>query len=359
MFRALTTRVCGVRCVFRVSRVSQALLPSVIVKLQQISQVQWVRRYASKDIRFGAEACALMLQVVEQLADAVQQSYGSPKVTKDGVTVAKSIEFKDKLKNLGASLVKQVVNATNDVAGDGCKSVAGGMNAMDLQRGINLAVDSVFNQLKSRPRMISSFEEIAQVGTISTNGDHEIGDLIAQGMEKVGKDGVITVSVRGKTLFNELEVVEGMKLDRGYISPYFVTNAKTQKVELENAVILVHEKRFLSITSILPVLELVDQRPLLIVAEDVESKALAKLIVNKLHGGVKVCTIKAPGFGENRKANLQDLAVVTGGQLISGDLGLKLENMQADMLGSAKRVTVSKDDTIILDGGDDKKGIEE
>ncbi|KAH8975423.1 hypothetical protein BDL97_01G157000 [Sphagnum fallax] len=347
MFRALTTRVCGVR-----------------YELQQISQVQWVRRYASKDIRFGAEACALMLQGVEQLADAVQQSYGSPKVTKDGVTVAKSIEFKDKLKNLGASLVKQVVNATNDVAGDaifseGCKSVAAGMNAMDLQRGINLAVDSVVSQLKSRPRMISSFEEIAQVGTISTNGDHEIGDLIAQGMEKVGKDGVITVSVRGKTLFNELEVVEGMKLDRGYISPYFVTNAKTQKVELENAVILVHEKKILSITSILPVLELVDQRPLLIVAEDVESKALAKLIVNKLHGGVKVCAFKAPGFGENRKANLQDLAVVTGGQLISGDLGLKLENVQADMLGSAKRVTVSKDDTIILDGGGDKKGIEE
>ncbi|CAK9192903.1 unnamed protein product [Sphagnum troendelagicum] len=352
MFRALTTWVCGVRCVFRVSRVCQALLPSVIVKLQQISQVQWVRRYASKDIRFGAEACALMLQGVEQLADAVQQSYGSPKVTKDGVTVAKSIEFKDKLKNLGASLVKQVVNATNDVAGDGCKSVAAGMNAMDLRRGINLAVDSVVNQLKGRPRMISSFEEIAQV-TISTNGDHEIGDLIAQGMEKVGKDGVITVSVRGKTLFNELEVVEGMKLDRGYISPYFVTNIKTQKVELENAVILVHEKKILSITSILPVLELVDQRPLLIVAEDVESKALAKLIVNKLHGGVKVCAFKAPGFGENRKANLQDLAVVTG------DLGLKPENMQADMLGSAKRVTVSKDDTIILDGGDDKKCIEE
>ncbi|CAK9256037.1 unnamed protein product [Sphagnum jensenii] len=339
MFRALTTWVCGVRYeVFGL----------------QISQVQWVRRYASKDIRFGAEACALMLQGVEQLADAVQQSYGSPKVTKDGVTVAKSIEFKDKLKNLGASLVKQVVNATNDVAGDGCKSVAAGMNAMDLRRGINLAVDSVVNQLKGRPRMISSFEEIAQV-TISTNGDHEIGDLIAQGMEKVGKDGVITVSVRGKTLFNELEVVEGMKLDRGYISPYFVTNIKTQKVELENAVILVHEKKILSITSILPVLELVvwDQRPLLIVAEDVESKALAKLIVNKLHGGVKVCAFKAPSFGENRKANLQDLAVVTG------DLGLKPENMQADMLGSAKRVTVSKDDTIILDGGDDKKCIEE
>ncbi|CAM6070248.1 unnamed protein product [Sphagnum tenellum] len=372
MFRALTTWVCGVRCVFRVSRVCEGLLPSVIVKLQQINQVQWVRRYTSKDIRFGVEACALMLQGVEQLADAVQVTLGpKSKGHKGCVTVAKIIEFKDKLKNLGTSLEKQVVNATNDVAGDGttaatvltqaifsegCKSVAAGMNAMDLQLGINLAVDSVINHLKGRPRKISSFEEIAQVGTISANGDHEIGELIARGNDKVGKDGVITVSVRGKTLFNELEVVEGMKLDRGYISPYFVTNAKTQKVELENAVILVHEKRFLSITSILPVLELVvwDQRPLLIVAEDVESKALAKLIVNKLHGGVKVCAFKAPGFGENRKGNLQDLAIVTGGQLISGDLGLRLENMQADMLGSAKRVTVSKDDTIILDGGDDK-----
>jgi len=329
-----------------------------------------------------------MLKGVEQLADAVQvtmgpkgrnvvieQSYGGPKVTKDGVTVAKSIEFKDKLKNLGASLVKQVANATNDVAGDGttaatvltraifaegCKSVAAGMNAMDLRRGINLAVESVVNHLKGRARMISSSEEIAQVGTISANGDREIGDLIARAMEKVGKDGVITVS-DGKTLYNELEVVEGMKLDRGYISPYFVTNAKTQKVELENPVILVHEKKISSINSILPVLELVvrDQRPLLIVAEDVESEALATLIVNKLRGGVKVCAIKAPGFGENRKANLQDLAVVTGGQLISEDLGLKLEKVQPDMLGSAKRVTVSKDDTIILDGGGDKKGIEE
>ncbi|CAM6068584.1 unnamed protein product [Sphagnum tenellum] len=305
----------------------------------------------------------------------IEQSYGGPKVTKDGVTVAKSIEFKDKLKNLGASLVKQVANATNDVAGDGttaatvltraifaegCKSVAAGMNAMDLRRGINLAVESVVNHLKGRARMISSSEEIAQVGTISANGDREIGDLIARAMEKVGKDGVITVS-DGKTLYNELEVVEGMKLDRGYISPYFVTNAKTQKVELENPVILVHEKKISSINSILPVLELVvrDQRPLLIVAEDVESEALATLIVNKLRGGVKVCAIKAPGFGENRKANLQDLAVVTGGQLISEDLGLKLEKVQPDMLGSAKRVTVSKDDTIILDGGGDKKGIEE
>ncbi|CAM6026523.1 unnamed protein product [Sphagnum balticum] len=358
------------------------------VRAQDSSFVQWVRRFSAKDIRFGVEGRALMLQGVEQLADAVQvtmgpkgrnvvieQSFGGPKVTKDGVTVAKSIEFKDKLKNLGASLVKQVANATNDVAGDGttaatvltraifaegCKSVAAGMNAMDLRRGINLAVDSVVNHLKDRARMISSSEEIAQVGTISANGDQEIGDLIARAMEKVGKDGVITVS-DGKTMYNELEVVEGMKLDRGYISPYFVTNPKTQKVELENPVILVHEKKISSINSILPVLEMVvqDQRPLLIVAEDVESEALATLIVNKLRGGVKVCAIKAPGFGENRKANLQDLATVTGGQLISEDLGLKLEKVKPDMLGSAKRVTISKDDTIILDGGGDKKDIEE
>ncbi|KAG0584502.1 hypothetical protein M758_3G213800 [Ceratodon purpureus] len=327
--------------------------------LQNLNRLQSIRRFSAKDIRYGVEARALMLQGVEQLADAVQvtmgpkgrtvvieQSYGSPKVTKDGVTVAKSIEFKDKLKNVGASLVKSVANATNDVAGDGttaatvltraifsegCKSVAAGMNAMDLRRGITLAVDAVVAHLKSQAKMISTSEEIAQVGTISANGDREIGDLIARAMAKVGKEGVITVS-EGKTLFNELEVVEGMKLDRGYISPYFITNNKTQKV---------------------------DQRPLLIVAEDVESEALATLIVNKIRGGVKVCAIKAPGFGESRKSILQDLAVLTGGQLISEDLGLKLEKIEPDMLGAAKKVTVSKDDTIILDGAGDKAIIEE
>uniref|UniRef100_A0A7I4C081 Uncharacterized protein n=1 Tax=Physcomitrium patens TaxID=3218 RepID=A0A7I4C081_PHYPA len=345
-----------------------------------------VRWFSAKDIRFGVEARALMLQGVEQLADAVQvtmgpkgrtvvleQSYGSPKITKDGVTVAKSIEFKDKLKNVGASLVKSVANATNDVAGDGttaatvlaraiftegCKSVAAGMNAMDLRRGITLAVDAVVAHLKSQAKMISTSEEIAQVGTISANGDREIGDLLARAMEKVGKEGVITVS-DGKTLFNELEVVEGMKLDRGYISPYFITNNKTQKVELENPVILIHEKKITGLQSILPVLELVEQRPLLIVAEDVESEALATLIVNKIRGGVKVCAIKAPGFGDSRKSILQDLAVLTGGQLISEDLGLKLEKIELDMLGAAKKVTVSKDDTIILDGAGDKAIIEE
>ncbi|XP_024393311.1 chaperonin CPN60-2, mitochondrial [Physcomitrium patens] len=356
--------------------------------LVQACRLQSARKFSGKDIRFGVEARALMLQGVEQLADAVQvtmgpkgrtviieQSFGSPKVTKDGVTVAKSIEFKDRLKNVGASLVKSVANSTNDVAGDGttaatvltraifaegCKSVAAGMNAMDLRRGINLAVEAVVAHLKSQAKMISTSEEIAQVGTISANGDREIGDLLARAMEKVGKEGVITVA-DGKTLFNELEVVEGMKLDRGYISPYFITNAKTQKVELENPVILIHEKKINSLQSILPVLELVvkDQRPLLIVAEDVESEALATLIVNKLRGGVKVCAIKAPGFGENRKALMQDLAVITGGQLISEDLGFKLEKITPVMLGSSKKVTVSKDDTIILDGGGDKTIIED
>ncbi|KAH7299153.1 hypothetical protein KP509_25G075100 [Ceratopteris richardii] len=329
-----------------------------------------------------------MLQGVEQLADAVkvtmgpkgrnviiEQSFGAPKVTKDGVTVAKSIEFKDKLKNIGASLVKQVANATNDAAGDGTtcatvltksifmegsKSVAAGMNAMDLRRGINMAVESVVEHLKSRAKMISTSEEIAQVGTISANGDTEIGGLIAKAMEKVGKDGVITVS-DGKTLSNELEVVEGMKLDRGYISPYFITNAKTQKCELDNPAILIYDKKISGLNSIIPLLELVmkEQRPLLIVAEDVESEALATLIVNKLRAGLKVCAIKAPGFGENRKASLLDLATLTGGQLVSEDVGLKLEKVAPEMLGRAKKVTISKDDTIILDGAGDKKDIEE
>lgn len=351
-------------------------------------RVNQVRQYAAKDIRFGIEARALMLQGVEQLADAVkvtmgpkgrnvviEQSFGAPKVTKDGVTVVKSIEFKEKMKNVGASLVKQVANATNDAAGDGTtcatvltrsiftegsKSVAAGMNAMDLRRGINMAVEAVVDHLKSRAKMISTSEEIAQVGTISANGDTEIGDLIARAMEKVGKDGVITVA-DGKTMYNELEVVEGMKLDRGYISPYFVTNAKTQKCELENPAILIFDKKIAGLNSIIPLLELVmkEQRPLLIVAEDVESEALATLIVNKLRAGLKVCAIKAPGFGENRKASLLDLATLTGGQLVSEDVGLKLEKVTADLLGRAKKVTISKDDTIILDGGGDKKDIEE
>ncbi|CAA3009247.1 chaperonin CPN60-2, mitochondrial [Olea europaea subsp. europaea] len=356
---------------------------------QQIgSRLGWSRNYAAKDIRFGVEARALMLKGVEELSEAVkvtmgpkgrnvviEQSWGAPKVTKDGVTVAKSIEFKDKVKNIGASLVKQVANATNDVAGDGttcatvltraifaegCKSVAAGMNSMDLRRGISMAVDSVVTNLKSRARMISTSEEIAQVGTISANGEREIGELIAKAMERVGKEGVITIQ-DGKTLFNELEVVEGMKLDRGYISPYFITNQKNQKCELDDPLILIHEKKISNLNAIVKVLELAlkRQRPLVIVAEDVESDALATLILNKLRAGIKVCAIKAPGFGENRKASLQDLAALTGGQVITEELGLNLENVELDMLGSCKKVTISKDDTVILDGAGEKKAIEE
>ncbi|KAG1354807.1 Chaperonin CPN60-2, mitochondrial [Cocos nucifera] len=352
------------------------------------SRLGWSRNYAAKDIRFGVEARALMLKGVEELADAVkvtmgpkgrnvvlEQSFGAPKVTKDGVTVAKSIEFKDKVKNVGASLVKQVANATNDVAGDGttcatvltraiftegCKSVAAGMNAMDLRRGITMAVDAVVTNLKSRARMISTSEEIAQVGTISANGEREIGELIAKAMEKVGKEGVITIA-DGNTLYNELEVVEGMKLDRGYISPYFITNQKNQKCELEDPLILIHEKKISSINAVVKVLELAlkKQRPLLIVAEDVESDALATLILNKLRAGIKVCAIKAPGFGENRKSSLHDLAILTGGDVITEELGMNLEKVEFDMLGTCKKVTISKDDTVILDGAGDKKAIEE
>ncbi|KAH0634347.1 hypothetical protein KY284_037133 [Solanum tuberosum] len=356
---------------------------------QQIGgRFNWSRNYAAKDIRFGVEARALMLQGVEQLADAVkvtmgpkgrnvviEQSWGAPKVTKDGVTVAKSIEFKDKIQNVGASLVKQVANATNDVAGDGttcatvltraifaegCKSVAAGMNAMDLRRGITMAVDSVVTNLKSRARMISTSEEIAQVGTISANGEREIGDLIARAMEKVGKEGVITIQ-DGKTLLNELDVVEGMKLDRGYISPYFITNQKNQKCELDNPLILIHEKKISSVNAVVKALELAlkRQRPLLIVAEDVDNEALATLILNKLRAGIKVCAIKAPGFGENRKAYLQDLAILTGGQVITEELGLNIENLEFEMLGTCKEATISKDDTVILDGAGEKKSIEE
>ncbi|KAG6574883.1 Chaperonin CPN60-1, mitochondrial [Cucurbita argyrosperma subsp. argyrosperma] len=352
------------------------------------SRSNWSRNYAAKDVKFGVEARGLMLKGVEDLADAVkvtmgpkgrtvviEQSFGAPKVTKDGVTVAKSIEFKDKVKNVGASLVKQVANATNDVAGDGttcatiltkaiftegCKSVAAGMNAMDLRRGISMAVDSVVTNLKSRARMISTSEEIAQVGTISANGEREIGELIAKAMEKVGKEGVITIS-DGKTMDNELEVVEGMKLDRGYISPYFITNQKNQKCELDDPLIIIYEKKISSINAVVKVLELAlkKQRPLLIVSEDVESEALATLILNKLRAGIKVCAIKAPGFGENRKAGLQDLAVLTGGQVITEELGMNLEKVDLDMLGSCKKITISKDDTVILDGAGDKKAIEE
>ncbi|KAL8162850.1 hypothetical protein V2J09_014339 [Rumex salicifolius] len=352
------------------------------------SSLSLSRNYAAKEIRFGSECRASMLKGVESLADAVrvtmgpkgrnvviEQSFGAPKVTKDGVTVAKSVEFKDKFMNIGASLVKQVANATNDVAGDGttcatvltraiftegCKSVAAGMNAMDLRRGISMAVDSVVTNLKSRARMISTSEEIAQVGTISANGDREIGELIAKAMEKVGKEGVITIQ-DGKTMYNELEVVEGMKLDRGYISPYFITNTKTQKCELDDPLILIYEKKISSINGIVKALELAlkRQRPLLIVAEDVDSEALATLILNKIRAGIKVCAVKAPGFGENRKSGLQDLAALTGGEVVTEELGMNMEKVEFEMLGSCKKITISKDDTVILDGAGDKKAIDE
>ncbi|CAN1218117.1 Chaperonin CPN60-like 2, mitochondrial, partial [Linum perenne] len=339
------------------------------------------RSYVAKDINFGVGARAAMLQGVNDVAEAVkvtmgpkgrnviiEKSHGSPKVTKDGVTVAKSIKFKDKVKNIGAELVKQVANATNTAAGDGttcatvltqailregCKSIAAGVNVMDLRSGINMAVDAVVSDLKKRA-----------VGTISANGEREIGELIARAMEKVGKEGVITVA-DGNTLDNELEVVEGLKLARGYISPYFTTDQKTQKCELENPLILIHEKKISDMASLVKILEFAvnKSRPLLVVAEDVDSEALAMLILNKHHAGVKsyvqVCAIKAPGFGENRRASLDDLVVFTGGEVLSEDRGLTLDKFQPEMFGSAKKVTVSLDDTIILHGGGDKKLIEE
>jgi len=347
-----------------------------------------VRNMSGKDVRFGVEARALMLQGVDKLADAVQvtlgpkgrnvvieQSFGAPKITKDGVTVAKAIEFADKHQNIGAQLVRQVANKTNDVAGDGtttatvltraifaegCKSVAAGMNPMDLRRGINLAVEACVADLKSRTKMISSKEEICNVATISANSDKEIGEMIADAMEKVGKEGVITVQ-DGQTLENELEVVEGMKFDRGFISPYFSTNPNTQKAEFENPYILLVEKKVSTLQTLLPLLEQVVkvQKPLVIIAEDVDGEALATLVVNKLRGGVNVAAIKAPGFGDNRKATLQDMAVLTGGTVISEDIGMKLETADLSCLGTCKKMTISKDDTVILDGAGGAAAVEE
>jgi len=329
-----------------------------------------------------------MLQGVDLLADAVQvtlgpkgrnaildQSYGAPKITKDGVTVAKHIEFKDRFQNMGAQLVRQVASKTNDVAGDGtttatvltraifsegCKAVAAGMNPMDLKRGAQMAVDKVVAVLGEISRDISTKEEIAQVGTISANGEREIGDLLSEAMERVGKEGVITIQ-DGKTMVNELEVIEGMRFDRGYISPYFINDNKAQVCEYENPLILLVESKVSSLQSIVPLLESVvrSQRPLLIIAEDVESEALATLVVNKLRGGIKVCAVKAPGFGDNRKATLQDIAVITGGQVISEELGLKLENVTEEHLGTCSKVKISKDDTIIMSGAGDKAAIDD
>jgi len=334
---------------------------------------------AAKDVKFGADAREKMFRGVNILADAVQvtlgpkgrnvvidKSYGAPRTTKDGVTVAKEIELSDKFENMGAQMVREVASKTSDAAGDGtttatilaraivpegAKAVSAGTNPMDLKRGIDKAVEAVVADLKKRSKKVKSNEEIGQVGTISANGDCEIGDMIAKAMDKVGNEGVITVE-EAKGMVTELDVVEGMQFDRGYISPYFVTNADKMVAELDDALILIHEKKLTSLQPILPLLEAVVQagRPLLIIAEEVEGEALATLVVNKLRGGLKVCAVKAPGFGDRRKAMLEDIAVVTGGQLISEDLGIKLENVKLNMLGSAKKVRVDKDDTTIIDG---------
>eukprot|EP00540_Astrosyne_radiata_P000667 CAMPEP_0116832378 /NCGR_PEP_ID=MMETSP0418-20121206/5860_1 /TAXON_ID=1158023 /ORGANISM="Astrosyne radiata, Strain 13vi08-1A" /LENGTH=558 /DNA_ID=CAMNT_0004461735 /DNA_START=91 /DNA_END=1767 /DNA_ORIENTATION=+ len=346
------------------------------------------RLMSGKEIKFGVDGRAAMLKGVDMLADAVQvtmgpkgrnailaQPYGAPKITKDGVTVAKSIDFEDKFEDMGAQLIKSVASKTNDVAGDGtttatilaraiysegCKAVAAGLNPLDLRRGIQLAVNSVVDTLESISRPITSKEEICQVGTISSNADSEIGNLISDAMERVGKEGVITVQ-DGKTLENELEVVEGMKFDRGFISPYFITDAKTQTVEMENPLLLLVDKKVSSLQQLVPILEGVikNQSSLLIIAEDVESEALATLVINKLRAGVKVCAVKAPGFGDNRKATMQDIAILTGGTVISEETGMKLEEVQPTHLGRCKRVTVTKNDTVLLDGSGDTAVINE
>jgi chaperonin GroEL len=342
---------------------------------------------AAKDVKFAQDARDRMLHGVDILANAVkvtlgpkgrnavlERSYGAPRITKDGVTVAKEIELEDKFENMGAQMVKEVASKTSDAAGDGTttatllaqaivkegvKSVAAGANPMDLKRGIDLAVQAVVDELRSKSKKVTNDEEIAQVGTVSANGDAEIGKMIAEAMEKVGKEGVITVE-EAKSMTTELDVVEGMQFDRGYISPYFVTNAEKMAAELEDACILIAEKKLSSLQPLLPLLEAIVQagKPLLIIAEDIEGEALATLVVNKLRGGLKVAAVKAPGFGDRRKAMLEDIAIVTGGTLIAEDLGIKLENVTLNMLGRAKRVLIDKDNTTIIDGAGKKKDIE-
>ena len=342
---------------------------------------------AAKEVKFDVEAREKMLRGVDILANAVkvtlgpkgrnvviEKSFGAPRTTKDGVTVAKEIELEDKFENMGAQMVREVASKTNDQAGDGtttatvlaqaivkegAKSVAAGMNPMDLKRGVDLAVAKVVEEIKARATKIASSSEIAQVGTISANGEKEIGEMIAKAMEKVGNEGVITVE-EAKTAETELDVVEGMQFDRGYLSPYFITNAEKMVAELEDPYILLHEKKLSGLQSMLPLLEAVVQsgKPLLIIAEDVEGEALATLVVNKLRGGLKIAAVKAPGFGDRRKAMLEDIAVLTGGQVISEDLGIKLENVTLDMLGRAKKVSINKDDTTIVDGAGQKADIE-
>lgn len=337
----------------------------------------------AKEIKFGADARERMLRGVDILADTVKttlgpkgrnvvlsKSYGAPKITKDGVSVAKEIELADKFENMGAQMVREVASKAADVAGDGtttatvlaqaivregCKAVAAGMNPMDLKRGIDKAVDAVIADVKARSRKVSTGAEIAQVGTISANGDKSIGEYIAQAMEKVGNEGVITVE-DAKGTQTELEVVEGMQFDRGYLSPYFITNADKMTCELDNPYIMIHDGKLSTLQPLVPVLEAVIQtgRPLLIIAEDVEGEALATLVVNKLRGGLKVAAVKAPGFGDRRKAILEDIAILTKGQVISSELGIKLEDVQLPMLGTAKKVSLTKDDTTIVDGAGDK-----
>ncbi|MBW4962031.1 chaperonin GroEL [Sulfitobacter sp. CW3] len=342
---------------------------------------------SAKDVKFGTDARNRMLKGVNILADAVKvtlgpkgrnvvldKSFGAPRITKDGVSVAKEIELEDKFENMGAQMVKEVASRTNDEAGDGTttatvlaqaivkegmKSVAAGMNPMDLKRGIDMATLKVVEAIKAAARPVNDSDEVAQVGTISANGESEIGRQIADAMQKVGNEGVITVE-ENKGLETETDVVEGMQFDRGYLSPYFVTNSDKMTVELEDAIILLHEKKLSSLQPMVPLLEQViqSQKPLLIISEDVEGEALATLVVNKLRGGLKIAAVKAPGFGDRRKAMLQDLAILTGGQVISEDLGMKLESVTMDMLGSAKKVTITKDETTIVDGAGEKAEIE-
>jgi chaperonin GroEL len=341
---------------------------------------------AAKEVRFGHDARERLMRGVDILASAVRvtlgpkgrnvvldKSYGAPRITKDGVSVAKEIELEDKFENMGAQMVREVASRTSDEAGDGTttatilahaivregmKSVAAGMNPMDLKRGIDLAVAAVIEDVRKRSKTVRSTGEISQVGTISANGESEIGDFIAQAMEKVGKEGVITVE-EAKGLETELEVVEGMQFDRGYLSPYFVTNAEKMLVELDDPYILLHESKLSNLQAMLPVLESVVQssKPLLIISEDVEGEALATLVVNKLRGGLKIAAVKAPGFGDRRKAMLEDIATLTGGTVISEDLGIKLENVTLDMMGRAKKVSLSKEDTTVISGNGKKKDI--
>jgi chaperonin GroEL len=342
---------------------------------------------AAKEVKFSSDARDKMLRGVDILANAVkvtlgpkgrnvviEKSFGAPRITKDGVTVAKEIELEDKFENMGAQMVREVASKTNDLAGDGtttatvlaqsivkegAKAVAAGMNPMDLKRGIDLATIEAVKDIEKRAKKVKSSEEVAQVGTISANGDRSIGEMIASAMQKVGNEGVITVE-EAKTAETELDVVEGMQFDRGYLSPYFITNAEKMIAELEDPFILIHEKKLSSLQAMLPVLEAVVQtgKPLVIIAEDVEGEALATLVVNKLRGGLKVAAVKAPGFGDRRKAMLEDIAVLTAGQVISEDLGIKLENVTLNMLGRAKRIRIEKENTTIIDGAGKKKDIE-